>query len=197
MTDPALLLTPEALAAPDWAERVIALLPESLVPDAEAEDYDADEDPREDLDDLCEEFLSRPEAIAHPDWSRVLRALVSLSANYWELTEDAYDEALDPDNAEDDEGGVVEMISDLGLSTIGDAFTLLAQQSAVERDDWPELVRHVLAEKKARFGTGLFLSYGWEEADELFEADHVRTHAQARTLWQEANEILPLESTSP
>ena len=197
MTDPAALLTPEALASPDWADRVIALLPDSLIPDPEIEDFDDLPEPREDLEDLCEELLSHPDAISHPDWSKVLRAVVALSEDYRELTDDAYGEALDPDDAADDEGGVVDMIVDLGLSTIGDAFALLSHPEAVARDDWPELIRHVLAEKKARFGTGLFLSFGWEEADELFEAEHVRAHPLAATLWQEADEILPLESESP
>ena len=198
MTDYAAYLAPDALAADDWADQVIALLPDSLIPDYQSEDFDEDEAfPREALEEVCEELLSHPRAVSHPDWSKVLRALVALSEDYRELTDDAYGEALDPDDAADDEGGVVDMMEDLGLSTIGDAFTLLAIPAAVERDDWPELFRHVLAEKKARYGTSLFLSYGWEEADELFEADHVRTHPLARTLWEEANEILPLKSNSP
>ncbi len=189
------VLTPQALAATDWADRVLALLPESLIPTDEQ--FEEDEFPRDDLEELCAEVLYHPDAIAHPDWARVLRALVALSEDYRELTEDAYGEALDPDDADDDEGGVVDMIVDLGLSTIGDAFTLLAHPAAVEREDWPGLVRHVLAEKLARYGSGLFLSFGWEEADELFEAPHVRAHPEAATLWREADEILPLESASP
>lgn len=195
MNDPTALLTPDALASPDWADQVIALLPSTLIP--EPEEFDEDIIPREDLEDLCEELLSHPDAISHPDWSRILRALVALSANYWELTDDAYGEAMDPDEADDDGGGVVDMIVDLGLSTIEDAFTLLSHRAAVARADWPELIRHVLAEKKARFGSSLFLSFGWEEADELFKADHVRAHPEARTLWKEANDILPLRSESP
>ncbi len=195
MSETSDLLTAEALEASDWCNRVNALLPDSLLPSPE--DYDEDDLPREALEDVCEEILSQPKAIAHPDWSKLLRALVELSENYWELTEDAYGEALDPDDAADDEGGVVDMIVDLGLSTIEDAFRLLAEPAAVQRHDWPSLVRFVLQEKNARFGSSLFLSFGWEEADELFTAPHVRAHPEASELWREANEILPLESTSP
>ncbi len=197
MTDFSSLLTAEALAAPDWVDRIRATFPESLIAVWDPDD-DADEDePREILEEVCEELLARPEAIAHPDWGELVRDVVALCCDYRELTEDAYFEALDPDDAADDEGGVVDMIVDLGLSTIGDALKLLNNPAAVAREDWPELVRHVLDEKKSRFGTSLFLSFGWEEADELFEAEYVRSHPAARELWQHANEILPLESESP
>lgn len=197
MTDFSTLLTPEALAAPDWVDRVRATFPKSLIVVWDPDD-DLDEDePRQILEHLCEELLSQAGAIAHPGWSELLRDVVALSCDYRELTEDAYFEALDPDDAADDEGGVVEMIVDLGLSTIDLALRLLNHPTAVAREDWPELVRHVLDEKKIRFGTGCFLSFGWEEADELFEADYVRSHPAARDLWRHADEILPLEGESP
>lgn len=198
MTHFSTLLAPEALAAPDWVDRVRATFPESLIAVWGPEDEGIDEDePRQILEQVCEEVLSQPEAIAHPGWNELLRDVVALSCDYRELTEDAYFEALDPDDAANDEGGVVEMIFDLGLSTIGDALKLLTYPAAVAREDWPELVRHVLDEKKTRFGTGCFLSCGWEEADQLFEADHVRSHRVAPDLWQYANAILPLEGESP
>ena len=188
------LLSEAALAEPEWANRVRAAMPESLVDEGEF-DEDADEDQaRQDLEEICASVLSDARAIAHPDWGGLVRAVVALSADYRELTEDAYGEALDPDRADEDEGGVVDMMTDMGLSTIDLAFRLLALPGAVARDDWAELVRHVLEEKKQRFGTGMFLSDGWEECDELFRSDVVRKHPQAAELRRIAGEILPLKS---
>lgn len=195
MNDYAAFLTPDALKGHDWSARVRGLMPETLMIDEE--EFDDDEDPRELLEEICEELLGRPEAISHPAWGELVRAVVALSEDYRELTEDAYGEALDPNDAAEDEGGVVEMITELGLSTIGDALILLASPAAVARDDWAELVRYVLDEKKARFGTGPYLSSGWEEADELFDAEHVRAHPEVRELWRYADAILPLESEIP
>lgn len=191
------LTSEAALAHEGWADRVRAAMPQSLTGSEldEDADEDADEDQaRQDLEQLCEAVLSEPRAIAHPDWGTLVRAVVALSADYRELTEDVYGEALDPDDAADDEGGVVEMITDLGLSTIGLAFELLTHPDAVARADWADLVLHVLEEKKRRFGTGAFLSEGWEQADALFESEAVRKHPRARELHRIADEILPLES---
>jgi hypothetical protein len=198
------LLDQAALARPDWADRVRAAFPASLLPadggedegdeDDEDEDEDREEDQaRQDLEAVCEAVLAQPRAIAHPDWGGLLRAVVALSADYRALTEDVYGDALDPDEAEDDEGGAVEMIQDLGLSTIGLALSLLAHPAAVARADWAELVRHVLEEKRRRFGSGAFLSEGWEEADALFESEPARHHPEAAALQALAAEILPLE----
>jgi len=207
MSDLARHLTPEALAAPDWSDRVLAEMPVTLDSFADGDDDldeddvdgdDFDENPqRRLLADLCQGVLAKPAAIAHPDWGKLVRALVALCCDYRELTDDAYGEALDPDHADEDEGGVVEMIMDMELSTIGDALELLAHPDAVARDDWEELVRHVLDEKERRLGRSLFLSCGCEEADQLFEAAHVRAHPAAAELWQHARRILPLSSQAP
>ena len=132
------LTSEAALAHEGWADRVRAAMPQSLTGSEldEDADEDADEDQaRQDLEQLCEAVLSEPRAIAHPDWGTLVRAVVALSADYRELTEDAYGEALEPDDAADDQGGVVEMITDLGLSTIGLAFELLTHPDAVARAD--------------------------------------------------------------
>ena len=170
-------------------------MPERLLEDDEEEfDEDQDEDQaRQDLEALCTAVLADERAIAHPDWGALVRAVVDLSVDYRTMTEDAYGEALDPDDAADDEGGVVDLITDFGLSTIGLAFGLLAHPAAVGRADWAELVRHVLEEKRKRFGTSAFLSEGWEACDALFASEAVRAHPDARTLHALASEILPLE----
>src|SRR5690606_25822448 len=86
-----------ALAHAGWADRVRAAMPQSLTGSGEDADEDADDDQaRQDLEQLCEAVLSEPRAIAHPDWGTLVRAVVALSADYRELTEDAYGEALDP-----------------------------------------------------------------------------------------------------
>lgn len=197
MTDFSQFLTPEARAAPDWVDRVRALFPKTLIvvwdPDSEINE----DEPHQNLEEICQALLARPEAIAHPDWGQLVRDVVALSCDYRELTEDAYGEALDPADAADDEGGVAEMIFDLELSTIGDALKLLNYPAAVAREDWVDLVHYVLIEKENRFGSGCYLSVGGEEADELFEADYVRSHRAARKLWRQANEIFPLESKNP
>jgi hypothetical protein len=193
MADATTLLSESALADPAWAATVKAAMPATLVADEEFDEERDEDQARQDLEALCESVLADPRAIAHPDWGGLVRAVVALSADYRELTEDAYGEALDPDEAADDEGGVVDMITDLGLSTIGLAFRLLAHPAAVKRADWADLLRHVLEEKRQRFGTGMFLSEGWEECDALFESDAVRQHPEARALRTLAGEILPLE----
>lgn len=194
MTDTAALLTAPALADPSWGDRVRAVMPETLLDEEEEFDEDRDEDQaRQDLEALCAEVLADERAIAHPDWGALVRGVVALSVDYRALTEDAYGEALDPDDAADDEGGVVDLITDFGLSTIGLAFGLLSHPAAVRRVDWASLVRHVLEEKRRRFGTGAFLSEGWEECDALFASEVVRAHPEARALHALASEILPLE----
>ena len=195
MGDAAKYLTEEALADPEWADRIKAAMPESLIISGELLDDDDDIDKaRQELEEICEAVLTDPRAIGHPDWGELVRAVVELSEDYRELTEDAYYEALDPDDAADDEGGVVEMIFDLGLCTSDLALKLLAHPEAVEREDWADLVRYALDEKARRFGTSLYLSVGWEEADELFESEAVQHHPQAAELWRHADEILPLKS---
>lgn len=191
----AALITPHALEASDWADTVKRNMPESMWEfDEELPD---DDKPRAQVDRLRDEVLSRPEVIAHPQWGEVLRALIDLSPSYREVTEDAYGEPLDPDDADDDEGGVLDMFAFEEPSTIPDAFRLLAQPAAVARADWADLVRYTLQAHTDRYGTSPSLSSGDEEADEMFETDEVREHEAAGELWDLVEEVFNLESERP
>jgi hypothetical protein len=186
------LLTPEALAAEDWAAKVRAHLPTCI--------YGADEGAdkaRASADRLRARVLASPEAVGHPHWGELLRALVELSPDYREITEDAYGEAFEPDQADEDEGGVIEMFSDDALSTIPDALILLATPAALARADWPELVRATVDAHTQRYGTSPVLSFGRDEAEALFASAQVRAHPEAGVLWDLVDAAFDLEVARP
>ena len=182
------LLSPATLAADDWAARVRAHLPERLYGDAQA---------RARVDRLRERVLANPEAVAHPGWGEVVRALLELSPSYGEVTEDVYGSARDPDEADDDEGGVIEMFSEDELSTIPDALILLALPTAVARADWAALVRATVEVHADRYGTSPVLRLGGDRAEALLASAEVRAHPEAKTVWALLDTVFELEIEQP
>lgn len=189
------LITAASLEAEGWGERICAALPQSMW------EFDPDlpdeAKPRAVLDGLRVHVLSAPQAIAHPQWPDALRAMIALTPDYREITEDAYGEALDPEDAADDEGGVIDMLEDEEASTIPDALTLLASPAAVRRADWADLVQFTLNAHKERFGSSPVLTFGADEAEELFSVDEVREHPAAGPLWDLADEVYGLDIERP
>jgi hypothetical protein len=191
----AALVAPQALRAADWAKQIKASFPESMWEfDPDLSD---DEKPRAHVDLLREAVLSQPEAIAHPAWGEVLQALINLSPDYREVTEDAYGEPLDPSEADEDEGGVLDMFDFEEPSTIPDAFRLLAHPTAVARSDWADLVRYTVDAHTARYGKSPCLMSGRDEADELFAKPEVRAHDAAGDLWDLVDGVFDLTTERP
>ncbi len=169
--------TAGAVARSDWAERVRAHL-------APLDDVDAVEATRQ----VCQHVLSTASAVAHEAWPELVRAVVALSKTYAEITEEAYGEALELDEIDNDEGGALEAYSDDHLYTFDWVLTLLATPAAIAHDDWAQLVIDLCSAKRAAIS---FMSFGDEELCELLAAPGVATHPRVEDVRASSRAAFP------
>ncbi len=118
----------------------------------------------DELEQLTRGVLMQPAAVAHPAWARLVTALLELTADYGDLTEDIYGVRLTIDDMEDDEGGVLDHYADEELSTVELCLTACTAPGAAARDDFTGLVKAIAETKYARIG---YMSFGDDEAEAL------------------------------
>ncbi len=133
------------------------------------------------LTELVHRVLKKPEAVAHPDWGEAIEALMDLTPSYADITEDVYGQRLDPGDAADDEGGVVDNFIDDHLCTADYCLLALATPKAIQREDWADVLRYVCTQKEARVGS---MPLGDDEAVALFALPEVKAHQQHDRLFE-------------
>lgn len=143
---------------------------------------------REELEALVRETLMTPEAVAHPDWADLIAALLELTGDYGDLTEDVYGVRLSIDDMEDDEGGVLDMYADEELSTVELCLLACTAPGAAARADFTPLVKRICETKYARIG---YMSFGDDEAEALIAHLHASGHADADALRGVARRCFP------
>lgn len=159
-----------------WADAILKLLDGELI------------QIRETVDKLVEHTLSWEAPIAAPEWRDIVLKLIDLTVDYGDETENAYGERLSVDDMEDDEGGVLDMISDERLCTAEDVFTLLAHPAALARDDFAELFQKMCKVKAERLG---FFSFGQDELEALMESEDFKQRPDYEELMTLAKSAYP------
>lgn len=159
-----------------WVDEILAMLDGDLL------------EIRPTVDLLVKHTLSWDAPVSSPEWPAIVERLIDMTPDYSELTEEVYGERLSVEDMDEDEGGVLDMISDERLCTAEDVFTLLAKPAALARPDYAELFTKMCEVKLERLG---HYNGGQDELEELLGLDGFGARADADKLRVIAGKAYP------
>ncbi len=133
-------------------------------------------------------LLMHPAVVADPAWGELVRALLELTVDYGDLTEDVYGERLGLEQMDEDEGGALDDYADEQLSTVELCLLACRAPGAADRGDFADVVRTICETKAARIGA---MSFGDDEARALIHHLRAADHPDADALASVARRAFP------
>jgi hypothetical protein len=148
----------------------------------------------EELRALTQVVLMAPPVVQQDAWPAWVRALLALTPSYGDLTEDAYGERLDVERLDEDEGGVLDQLSEERRSTVEHCLLACTAPGAAARPDLAALVEDIARTKRARLGS---LPYGDDQAAHLALHLQEQGHPEAARLRSALRAAFPSADIAP